>query len=64
MAGLFNAVVSAGKFVKDKLKVISSFKYVFRGVSKRLPKTGGAIRKVVIGWVTCCGPNQDRNPRA
>lgn len=26
MAGLFNAVVSAGKFVKDKLKVISSTK--------------------------------------
>ena len=45
MAGLFNAVVSAGKFVKDKLKVISSFKYVFRGVSKRLPKTGGGNKE-------------------
>ena len=22
------------------------------------------VRKVVIGWVTCSGPNQDRNPRA
>ena len=47
------------KLFKFKNFIIKQAFFINENFSSRVK-----VRKVVIGWVTCSGPNQDRNPRA